>query len=148
LNNCQELAAHLDTLISRATTLRGSLTEEEKKESTEMLQEAQVSNTELVITNTGSIDVHAELLVPTMTRGLPFRFNMEAAPESLPQASNSVENSSTSRDLESGRPNGEIGNRQEQSRIFNASQILARQQLQNSTSGSIFNMLVNRFRKR
>jgi len=146
MNNRQELITHLDALVRRATSLRGSLTEEEKKETSGLPLETQ--NSELVISHTGSIDVHGELLVPAMMRCLPFRFNTEAAPESPPQAPNWVENSDSSGDAESERPNKETGNRPEQSGIFNASQILARQLLRNTNSGSIFNMLINLFNRR
>jgi len=148
MNNNRELITHLDALVKRATSLRGSLTEEEKKETSGLPLETQMSNSELVISHAGSIDVHGELLVPTMMRCLPFRFNIEAAPESPSQASNWMENPGSLVDAESERPNGETGNRPEQSGIFIASQILARQLLRNTNAGSIFNMLINRFSQR
>jgi len=148
MNSSQELITHLDALVRWATSLRGSLTEEEKNETSGLPLETQVSNSELVISHPESIDLHSELLVPTMMRCLPLRFNMEAAPEFPLQLSNWVKNSGSSGDAESVRPNGETGNRPEQSRIFNASQILARQLLRNTTSGSIFNMIINRFNQR
>jgi len=143
LDNCQELITQLDSLIRRATTLRGCLTEEEKKESLEVARETRVNNPELRISRTGSIDVHAEVLVPNVLRYFPFRFDMESWSPSL--GSTLVENSGSPEDSESVRTTGETANRPEQSRIFNNSQILARQLQRNSIPRSIFNLLIGQF---
>ena len=143
LDNCQELMTQLDTLIRRATTLRGCLTEEVKKETREVTRETRINTSELIISHTESIDVHPEVVVPNMLRYCPFRFDMESTLEPLPLASTLVENTGSPGDTESVRTTGE--NRPEHSRIFHNSQIVARQLLRNTDPLSIFNMFINLF---
>jgi len=145
LNNCQELITQLDELIGRAITLRGALTEEEKRESPEVTGETRINKLELGISRTGLIDIHPDVVAPNMLRYCPFRFDMESTSESHPLTSTPVESSGSSD--ESVRTTGETSNRQEQSRIFNNSQMLARQLLRNTVPRSIFNMVINQFNR-
>jgi len=144
LDNCQQLMTQLDALIERATTLRGHLNEEEWKESPEVTQETRINNSELLISNTGSIDVHPEAVVPNTLRYCTFRW-MESTSEPLPLESTLVENSRSPGDTESVRTTGEADNRPEQSCIFSNSQILARELQRNTVPRSIFNMFISRF---
>jgi len=144
-DNCQELMTQLDTLIGRATTLRGCLTEEVKKETREVTRETRINTSELLISHTESIDVHPEVVVPNMLRYCPFRFDMRSTLEPLPLASTPVENTGSPGDNESVRTTGETNNRPKHSRIFHNSQIVARQLLRNTDPHSIFNMFINLF---
>merc|ERR1719382_599060 len=93
MDNWQELITQLDALIGRAITLRGALTEEEKKESAEVTGETRINIPELRISHTRSIDIHPEVVVPSMLRYCPFRFDMETTSESPPLVSTLVESS-------------------------------------------------------
>jgi len=147
LNSCQELISQVDALIRGAFTLRGVLSEEVKNESPEVTRGTLINNPELRISHTGSIDVHSEVLVPNMLRYVPLRFDMESTSESPALTSTVVESSDSPGDTESARTTGETGNRPEQSRIFNNSQILAEQLQRNTVPRSIFNMLINQFNR-
>jgi len=144
LNNFQELITQLDALIRRATTLRGCLATEEKQDAPGEPRETQINIPELIISHTGSIDVRAERLVPSVLRYLPIRPNMNVTLGFPPLATNHVESSRDPDDTESVQATGEIGNSAEQSHIFNTNQIAPNPLQRNTDSRNIFNIF-NRF---
>jgi len=149
LENSHELVTQLDVLIRRATTLRGGLSTREEKHDAPATESHTNLNPELIISHTGSIDIHPQEPIPCVLRYLPLRLNLATGSEntvesSVDPAGLAGQVAGALGDLGPGEAAGASDNSAEQPRTVHQNQAGYTAEHRNNHSRNIFNIL-NRF---